>query len=146
MKKEDSIPGVHLWLILHKATKAVENRARGHIESLGLCLSDFAVLEVLLHKGEMRVNQLGAKVLLTSGSITTAVHRLEKSGLVSRHPSQKDGRAIKVGLTAKGKRFIAARFQEHAAVMEQVAAPLSPSERTKLLSLLKKWGKSVPQE
>ncbi len=146
MAKSDLIPGVHLWLVLHKASRAVENKARGHIVSLGLCLSDFAVLEVLLHKGEMRVNQLGAKVLLTSGSITTAVQRLEKAGMVSRKPSQNDGRAIKVGLTAKGKRFIAARFEEHAAVMEQVAAPLSPPERQKLLDLLKKWGKSVPQD
>lgn len=146
MEGTQPIPGVHLWLVLHKAARAVENKARGHIESLGLCLSDFAVLEVLLHKGEMRVNQLGAKVLLTSGSITTAVQRLEKAGLVSRKPSQNDGRAIKVGLTAKGKRFIAARFEEHAAVMEQVAGPLSATERQKLLSLLKKWGKAIPQE
>mgnify|MGYP000579231237 CR=1 FL=1 len=45
-------------------------------------LSDFAVLEVLRQQGPQPVKSLGEKVMLTSGSITTAVQRLEKKGLV----------------------------------------------------------------
>ena len=40
-------------------------------------MSDFAVLEALLHKGAQPVNVIGKRVFLTSGSITTAIDRLE---------------------------------------------------------------------
>jgi len=46
--------------------------------------SDFAVLEALLHKGPLPVNEIGKKVLLTSGSMTVAVDRLEQRRLVER--------------------------------------------------------------
>ena len=57
--------GVHVWLILWKAYAAVREHAERHIQSLGLCLSDFAVLEVLLHKGPLLVNTIGVRVRLT---------------------------------------------------------------------------------
>src|SRR5258708_26039380 len=81
--------GVHVRLILWKAERAMEAVDRRSIEKLGLGLSDFAVLEMLLHKGPQPVNTIGAKVLLTSGSITAAVDRLEARGLVRRgdHPT-----------------------------------------------------------
>src|ERR1700683_5737887 len=67
---------VHLWLVLWKAARTLEAYARQNIERLGICQSDFAVLEALLHKGPLTVSVLGTKVLLTSGSIKTAVERL----------------------------------------------------------------------
>ena len=69
--------GIHLWLVLWKAFYALQARAMADIECLGLCLSDFAILELLLQKGPMPVNEIGCKVKLTSGSITVAIDRLE---------------------------------------------------------------------
>jgi len=60
---------------------------------LELCGSDFAVLEALLHKGPLPVNEIGKKILLTSGSITVAIDRLEKRGLVERRAHGTDRRA-----------------------------------------------------
>src|SRR5260370_34868225 len=76
--------GVHVRLVLWKAERAMEAVDRRSIEKLGLGLSDFAVLEMLLHKGPQPVNTIGAKVLLTSGAITAAVDRLEAPGLPRR--------------------------------------------------------------
>ena len=72
------IKGVHAWLALWRATRTVEGQARHSVEAAGLCLSDFAVLEALLHKGPLSVGELGRRVLLTSGSITTSIDRLER--------------------------------------------------------------------
>jgi MarR family 2-MHQ and catechol resistance regulon transcriptional repressor len=72
---------VHVWLVLWKAAHAVEQNAANSVSALGLGLSDFAVLESLLHKGPQRVNVIGQKILLTSGSITTAIDRLESRKL-----------------------------------------------------------------
>src|ERR1700689_3838320 len=103
--------GVHLWLVLWKASRSLEAYARHNINRLGagigICQSDFAVLEALLHKGSLTVNELGAKVLLTSGSISTAVERLVKRGLVARRADDDDRRARIVILAARGRKVIA---------------------------------------
>src|SRR2546430_13116923 len=84
--------GVHVFLVLWKAARAVEAYAEKSVVELELCGSDFAVLEALLHKGPLPVNEIGRKVLLTSGSITVAVDRLETKKLVERRSSGTDRR------------------------------------------------------
>jgi MarR family 2-MHQ and catechol resistance regulon transcriptional repressor len=130
----------HVWLVLSKAARAVEQNALRSVSGLGLGLSDFAVLEVLLHKGAQPVNVIGQRVLLTSGSITTAIDRLEARKLVHRTPHPEDGRARLVELTEKGKRLIECAFGQHAADLEETVAVLSTNERLELIRLLKKLG------
>ena len=76
--------GVHVFLVLWKAARAAQAYAEKSISKLEMCSSDFAVLEALLHKGPLPINEIGKKVMLTSGSITVAVDRLETKGLVER--------------------------------------------------------------
>ena len=133
--------GVHVWLVLWKAAQAVEAYAGKSIEHLEICGSDFAGLEALLHKGPLPVNEIGRKVLLTSGSITAAVDRLETKGLVERRASGADRRARIVHLTREGRRLITRAYAEHAADMERLAADsLTRAERATLIRLLKKIG------
>lgn len=142
-KDSDSTPGsgIHLWLILWKAAHAVEQNARKSVLSLGLGLSDFAVLELLLHRGPQPINVIGRKILLTSGSITTAVDRLESRKLVHRRPHPEDRRARLVELTKNGRKIIECAFGRHARDMEEAVAALSEKERADLIRLLKKLGK-----
>ena len=84
--------GVHLWLILMKAYRALAQVDAGSMAASGLGLSDFAVLEILLHKGPLPVNTIGRQMMLTSGSITTAVDRLEEKQLVRRQACPNDRR------------------------------------------------------
>lgn len=139
-KPDDESSGIRVWLILWKATKALEQNAIRSVARLGLGLSDFAVLELLLHKGPQPVNVIGKKVLLTSGSITTAIDRLESRKLVRRTGDPEDRRSRIVALTADGRRLIQKSFNRHAEDMEQVLAGLNAAERAGLVRLLKKAG------
>ena len=132
--------GVHTWLVLWKAVSALEAHAIKSIEALEMCGSDFSILEALLHKGALPVNAIGKRVLLTSGSITTAVDRLERKGLVARKGSPADRRARIVHLTPEGRKLIKKAFANHAADMERAASSLSRKERATLIRLLKKLG------
>jgi len=133
--------GVHVFLVLWKAARAVEAYAEKSISDLEICGSDFAVLEALLHKGPLPVNEIGRKVLLTSGSITVAVDRLETKGLVERRAHGTDRRARIVHLTKEGRKVITRVYADHAADMERLAsASLTKAERKTLISLLKKIG------
>lgn len=132
---------MHVFLVLWKAARAVHSYAEKSIEGLEMCGSDFAVLEALLHKGPLPVNEIGKKILLTSGSITVAVDRLEKRRLVERRAHGTDRRARIVHLTAEGKKLITRIYAEHASDMERLAASsLRKAERKTLISLLKKIG------
>jgi MarR family 2-MHQ and catechol resistance regulon transcriptional repressor len=132
--------GVHLWLVLMKAHRALSRHAMRSIEPSGLGFSDFAVLEVLLNKGPQKVNDIGRRVDLTSGSITTAIDRLEKRGLVVRGLDDEDRRSRIVRLTPEGRARIAETFAEHAAALEVAASGLTKAERKSLIALLKKLG------
>ena len=137
--------GTRIRLILWKAYKAMEAVDRSSIASTGLCLSDFAVLEILLHKGPLPVNTIGRKVLLTSGSITTAVDRLENRGLVNRRRDSADGRKFLVHLTENGRKLIEAAFSNHEQNLDHLVSVLTAEERSELVRLLKKVGRFAEQ-
>lgn len=133
--------GAHTFLVLWRATRAVEAWALGSIQTTGLCSSDFGVLEALLHKGPLPVNVLGKKLLLTSGSMTTSVDRLVDRGLVARKHDPTDRRVRVVALTAAGRRLITTAFARHETHLDDLVAVLSRDERATLVALLRKLGK-----
>lgn len=131
----------HVWLVMLKAMRALTKYATADIAETGLGLSDFGVLELLLHKGPMPVNALGPMVDLTPGSISIAVDRLVAKGLVNRIESAKDRRVRIVALTSRGKDLIASAFREHSGHMKKVFSELSLDELRSLEVALKKVGK-----
>lgn len=133
--------GVHVFLVLWKAANAVQSFAGESISELEMCSSDFAVLEALLHKGPLPVNEIGKKVLLTSGSITVAVDRLETKRFVERRAHGTDRRTRVVHLTKSGRKLITRAYADHAADLERlVSTSLTRTERETLMRLLKKIG------
>src|SRR6202795_5194145 len=131
----------HVWLVMMKAMRALTRYAAAGIEETGLGLSDFGVLEVLLHKGPLPVNTIGPIVDLTPGSISIAVDRLVAKGLVSRVESAEDRRVRIVALTPRGKDLIVSAFRKHSGQMKRVFSELSPEELRGLEVMLKKVGK-----
>jgi MarR family 2-MHQ and catechol resistance regulon transcriptional repressor len=131
----------HVWLVMMKAMRALTRYAAAGIEETGLGLTDFGVLEALLHKGPLPVNTIGPIVDLTPGSISIAVDRLFAKGLVSRVESGEDRRVRIVALTPRGKDLIAPAFRKHAGQMRKVFSELSPEDLRSLEVALKKIGR-----
>ena len=133
--------GSHLFLLFWKASHAVMRYDHQSIAAQGFTsLSDYAVLEVLLHKGSLPVNAIGEKVLLTSGSMTTAVQRLEKKGLVIRERSEGDARVVLVHLTNEGMSLIQEAFTAHAEDLNELFIEFSEDERIQFAGLMRKLG------
>src|SRR5712691_10440782 len=88
------VSGTHLWLVMMKAHRALQRLAIQSIESFEVGLSDFGVLEMLLHKGPQPVNVIGGRIGLAGGAITAALDRLESCKLVARgaHPTDRRSR------------------------------------------------------
>jgi MarR family transcriptional regulator, 2-MHQ and catechol-resistance regulon repressor len=131
----------HVFLVLWRTYRAMRLKSEESRKTLGLGDSDFRVLEVLLHKGPLPVNVIGEKVELTTGSITTAVDRMEAKWLVVRKNHPEDRRVRIVELTPKGRRLIEKAYAQHEVDMERAMKHFSREDRTALIDLLKQLGK-----
>ena len=140
MKKSSRVTAPRLWLVITKSYRVLSLLAERSIANTGLCLTDFAALEALLHKGPLTITQIQEKVLLASGSMTAAVDRLEKLGLIVRKSSPSDRRARVVELTAEGKRLAKSSFERHAKDLEALMSTLSETEIEQIHGSLKKLG------
>ena len=138
--EQSKISAPRLWLVLARAYGSMVNYIEGSIASQGLGLSDFMVLEVLLHKGPLTISAIGEKVLLASASMTSAIDRLEKRGLVRRKTCDSDRRIRFVELTDCGKAFIEEIFARHEKDLQAVIGKLDEEERRVIYDGLKKIG------
>jgi MarR family transcriptional regulator, 2-MHQ and catechol-resistance regulon repressor len=136
----DNISAPRLWLVLARAYGSMVNYIEGAIAAQGLGLSDFMVLEVLLHKGPLTISAIGQKILLASASMTSAIDRLEKRGLVRRKSCDSDRRIRFVELTDSGKVFIEEIYARHVKDLEAVTVGLCEEERRVIYEGLKKVG------
>jgi MarR family 2-MHQ and catechol resistance regulon transcriptional repressor len=138
--------GVHVWLVLMKAHRSMARHAQRSIVSLDMCISDFGILEVLLHKGPQSVGEIGRRIDLTSGSITTAIDRLEQRGLVARAAHADDRRTRVVHLTPDGTARISSVFARHKEAMDRATDGLSKADRSTVIELLKKLGRTAEHQ
>jgi MarR family 2-MHQ and catechol resistance regulon transcriptional repressor len=129
-----------LWVVLARAYRSLATFVERRVEAEGLCLSDFMVLEVLLHKGSMTMSAIGEKVLLANASMTSAIDRLDEMGLVVRKGSKGDRRVRIVELTAEGRRFITQMYERHERELEDLMSGIPAAERAALRRGLKKIG------
>jgi MarR family 2-MHQ and catechol resistance regulon transcriptional repressor len=147
MKKTgSSITAPRLWMVMTRSHHALRLLAEQSIAQAGLCLTDFAALEALLHKGPLTITEIQDKVLLASGSMTAAIDRLEKRGLVVRKSTPSDRRARIIELTREGKQVAAAYFGKHAKDLEELMSVLSEKEKGQVYASLKKLGLFAAQK
>src|ERR1700751_697981 len=138
MKKTgERITAPQLWWVINRSHHALRLLAEQSITNGGLCLTDFAALEALLHKGPLTITAIQDKVLLATGSMTAAIDRLEKRGLVVRKSTASDRRARVVELTEEGSRVATGYFEKHAKDLEDLMSVLSVKEKREVHTSLK---------
>jgi MarR family 2-MHQ and catechol resistance regulon transcriptional repressor len=113
------------------------------IQRYGLTRPQFAVLEVLHHRGPLPLCVVGEKLLVTSGNVTCVADQLERAGYLRRERSAADRRVVRARLTPQGAALMTRVFRMHAASIARAARWLTPREQLSLMRLLKKWGRAV---
>ena len=131
---------LHLWVVLARAFNAVERHSRASIARFGLGTTEFGVLEVLHHKGELPVCEVQRRILVVSSSTTYVVDKLCARGLVRRRLSDADRRVTLLRLTAAGRRLIQRVFPPHAAAIRYAVGALPPREQARAIRLLRALG------
>ena len=129
-----------LWVVLARSFNAVSARLSEDVARHELTPTEFAILEVLYHKGPLLLGEVQRKILVTSGGITYLVDRLVEKGLVKREECAEDRRARYAVLTPAGTTLIRKIFPQHAVAIEQAVSGLSTAEQREAVQLLKKLG------
>jgi len=125
---------------LMRAAESVTGRISRVMATAELTVSQFGVLEALLHKGPLCQRDIAAKILKSSGNITLVIDNLEKRGLVQRRRDSNDRRYITVSLTAAGQSLIAALFPTVEAAIVDELGILSSAEQTELARVCRTLG------
>lgn len=129
-----------LWVVLSRAHASISAHAAAHAADHGLSLTEFAILEVLYHRGRMVLGEIQRRILVSSGGITFLVDRLAEKGLVVRQECPEDRRAKYVTLTREGTRMIREIFPSHAQALTAAMRGLTTAEQQEATGLLRDLG------
>ena len=138
---QEEVLALDTYVKLVRATESVSNRIHRHLAEHDLTVSQFGVLEALLHIGTLYQRDLAQKLLKSGGNMTLVIDNLEKRSLVKREREVEDRRCIKVCLTPKGHQLISKIFPDHVAAVVEEMSILTPSEQEELGRLCRRLGK-----
>lgn len=131
---------LELFTVLSRAHAWVSAHDTRDIRRYGLNPTEFGILELLYHKGSLPLQQIGEKILISSGNITYCVNKLEQKQLLVRKPDPRDRRITFAELTAQGVSLLNEIFPQHAQALHRAMAGLTPEEQVLAIQLLKKLG------
>lgn len=117
---------------LVRTYQAFEAYCIPHIREMGLTSPQFDIVATLGNTEGMSFKELGEKTLITKGTLTGIVDRLEVKALVRRVASTCDGRSQTVQLTKAGEALFAKVFPAHMQHLEHVFVGYSQKNLDKI--------------
>ncbi len=130
------------WIQLFRSYNKIRAKESAYIQSFGLTMNQFQVLEVLYHRGDLSVGEITKLTMGTHGNTTVVVKNLKRDGWISSVLHENDKRSSILSITDKGKTIIEDLFPRHAKNFEGYFDVLSDDEVDTLFSLLRKLNKA----
>lgn len=125
-----------LVIAVARSYNTMFSKIEKNVQSYGLNISEFGVLEMLLHKGAQPVQKVAEKILVTSGTITYVIDKLQQKELVYRKKCEKDKRIFYVCLTEQGVEMITEIFKEHKKFLDQLFNGMEDELKKEIVSNL----------
>ena len=129
----------HLLLVkeLVQAYQAFEMHSGAHIKEMGLTTTQFDIVATLGNQPPMTCKELGEKTLVSKGTMTGVLERLETKGLIKKFMNADDGRSYKIGLSKSGDRLFKKVFPEHVEYLGKSIGKLSKKEIEHAVTVLR---------
>ncbi|MBN2752364.1 MAG: MarR family transcriptional regulator [Rhodospirillaceae bacterium] len=120
----------------------LEREIQNVLNAQGLAPGEFDVLATLRRSNRpegLSPNELLAEMMITSGTMTHRLDRLEQAGRVERHPHPEDRRSVRVVLSEAGRKLVDQAVQVHLDNQKRLLAGLDQPSQDALSVLLKTW-------
>lgn len=131
-------PRIKAYTLLNQTADAMETVTRRELSQYGLNCNEYAILELLYGSGDQTIHQLGKEIMVTSGSMTYLIDKLEKRGYIRRDPSPDDRRVIFVVITAAGRELLGQVLPSYQAKVEEVFSCFTDEEAQSIIELMEK--------
>ncbi|MDR7235436.1 MarR family winged helix-turn-helix transcriptional regulator [Neobacillus drentensis] len=131
------------FLLLMQTSKAIQERIRDEMSKNKLSITEFSVLEVLFHKGKQTIQQIRSRILISSGSMTYVIDKLEQKGIIKRNDCREDRRVIHITLTAEGLELMENIMPKYQEIVDSFFEDLTDVESELLVNSLKKVSNRV---
>ena len=127
-----------LFLMLMQTSKAIQERIRDEMSKNKLSITEFSVLEVLFYQGKQTIQQIGNRILISSGSMTYVIDKLEQKGIIKRNDCREDRRVIHITLTAEGMEMLENIMPKYQEMVDSFFRDLTAHESELMVNFLKK--------
>jgi MarR family transcriptional regulator, 2-MHQ and catechol-resistance regulon repressor len=131
------------FLLLMQTSKAIQDRIRDEMSKYKLSITEFSVLEVLFYQGKQTIQQIGNRILISSGSMTYVIDKLEQKGIIKRNDCSEDRRVIHITLTAEGMEILENIMPKYQDMVDSIFGDLTDDESQLLVNSLKKVSNRV---
>jgi MarR family transcriptional regulator, 2-MHQ and catechol-resistance regulon repressor len=131
------------FLLLMQTSKAIQERIRDEMSKYNLSITEFSVLEVLFYQGKQTIQQIGNRILISSGSMTYVIDKLEQKGIIKRNDCREDRRVIHITLTAEGMEMLENIMPKYQDMVDSIFGDLTDDESKMLVNSLKKVSNRV---
>ena len=121
-----------------KTQNILSDKASAYIKTTGLNPTQYAIIDILGHKGAMKISEIYNHMLIKSGNKTMILDSIEKKGLIKRVYSKNDRREIIIELTAAGQKFFDQNYKPYSEFVEKTFSVLTQNEQKELIVLLDK--------
>lgn len=110
---------IKFMIVLGKMHASVLSKIDKHIKEMGLNNTEFLILYAIASNGKLTIQDIAARISMTSGNMTYTIDKLEKRNLVTRVRHKADRRRIFIDFTPEGLALWDIIMTEHLAFMEQ---------------------------
>ena len=131
------------FLLLMQTSKAIQERIRDEMSKYNLSITEFSVIEVLFYQGKQTIQQIGNRILISSGSMTYVIDKLEQKGILKRNDCKEDRRVIHITLTAEGIEMMENIMPKYQDMVDSIFGDLTDDESKMLVNSLKKVSNRV---
>jgi MarR family transcriptional regulator, 2-MHQ and catechol-resistance regulon repressor len=126
------------FLLLMQTSKAIQERIRDEMSKYNLSITEFSVLEVLFYQGKQTIQQIGNRILISSGSMTYVIDKLEQKGILKRNDCREDRRVIHITLTTEGMEMMENIMPKYQDMVDSIFGDLTGEESELMVKYLKK--------
>jgi DNA-binding MarR family transcriptional regulator len=125
-----------LYQVLFGVFLVLGRRSSGSAPLGELTLPQLSILMTLREHGPLRMTALATHERVRTPTMTVAIHRLEKLGLVVRYPDPTDRRGALVRITPHGQALCRESLAPRYALLTAMLSSLSSEEQTRLREMM----------
>jgi len=127
---------ISLLRVLASTYQKFEKISNAHVKTTGLTPAQFDVIVTLGNYYPMSCAELGNRTLITKGTLTGVLERMEEKGLIQKEINHADKRSMNISLTNQGRQLFDFYFPEHAEYLNELFKKLTPKEIDEIKSSL----------